>query len=183
MLTFCLWVLSPHHGSRPVGISMWHMFLQTKLSALPGRQLVQTTNNTEIDNATGVQMWPTGPNPSWVRGCLWHHGWARGNLWGMLVSQTENKQSGTAFRVLSLIQGKMADSQGLLIAHRKFSEYRGLQQERKESPLQKQVCLYCHYRRYPSRDVSVGRHYWELWFFFHLNLKLFFSKKLQVPFA
>lgn len=144
-------MLSPHNGSRPVGVSSWHTFLQTKFPPLPRRQLVQTTMTqmqtlqpehkcgqwgritAESEDAFGITAKPRA---------IFVECW--------LTRLFENKNSGTTLRVLFLIQGKMTNYQGPLVPHEKLSSSRGLLQGR-ESPLQKQVSMCHHCSLHPRR--------------------------------
>ena len=107
MVTRCLWVLPPHNGHRPTGMPFFGS------SPTPRRQLVQTTVTqrqtlqlehkcdqwdritAESEDAVGIAAKPRAISVE---------------CW--LARLFENRRSGAAYKVLFLIQGKMAEYQG-----------------------------------------------------------------------
>lgn len=147
MITFCLWVLSPHDGSRPAGIRSF------KFSPLPGRQLVQTTTTQmqtlqlehkcgqrdqiidESEDAIGITTKPRAISVE---------------CW--LARLFENKSSGAALKVLFLSQGKMADYQWATGSTTTVEVVQRTAVRKEESPLQKRVYM-CRYRRHYARGA------------------------------
>lgn len=104
MITCCLWVLSPHDGSRPAGICSF------KFSPLPGRRLVQTTTTQmqtlQLEHKCGQwdQIIDESEDAIGIAAKA-----ISVECW--LARLFENKSSGAALKVLCLSQGKMADYQ------------------------------------------------------------------------
>ena len=99
----CLLTVVADQWVFPAGVC----FLRPCFPPSPGDSLSRQ-HDTDIDVATGAQMWPTRPNHSWVRGCLGIGAKPRAifvECW--LARLFENKISGTALKVFfSLIQGE-----------------------------------------------------------------------------
>lgn len=110
------WEPCPHSGSRPAGLSSRPVFLQTTLSASPGRQLVQTAGHGRGRRTRGTGVATEAEAPR-VRGRLSIGAKPRavsGECWSARLF--ENRSSVTALKSFFLNQGKVALRKGSLVA-------------------------------------------------------------------